>query len=170
MPCQLCTGKCCERLRSLPCAGSPGRSASLLSICLRAPRARAEIPKAVSKRGVTLQVKAFSCSSARVWGPARRGFTDPNKGGITIPPVQHSHTHPHLHTMPKESSPPAAEELPLPGTVSYICKLNWSPRGSNKLERAFLPWPHPCRVLPQGSVIPCAGISGVRRDARPIWS
>lgn len=169
----------CERLRSLPCAGTPSRSASLLNMCLRClplafmkPKARTVIPNAVSKRGVTLQVKAFSCFWARVCGSARRVFTYANKEGSTIIPVQR--THAHLHTMPKESSSPAAEKLPLPGTVSYICNLI-DRTGEATSWRAFLAlrmgaWPHPCRVLPQPRVIPCTGISGVQRDAPPIWS
>lgn len=166
----------CGRLRSLPCVGSPNRSASLLNICLPlAAKARAVIPKAVSKRGVTLQVKAFSCFSARVQGSARRVFTYANKEGIRITPrAARTHTHAHLHTMPKESSFPAAEKLPLSGTVSYICNLI-DHTGEATSWRAFLAlrmgaWPHPCRVLPQPSVILCSGISGVQRDARPIWS
>lgn len=64
--------------------------------------------------------------------------------------------HAHLHTMPKESSFPAAEKLPLPGTESYICNLidhtgeatSWmesvpcAPHGS---VAASLPCPAPAR-------------------------
>lgn len=166
----------CERLRSLPCAGTSSRSASLLNICLRC------LPLAFTKpeQGQQFQKRFLNVGWHYKWKLSlvpRHVCTDPHGGCSLMQTKREAQLSPrsaHLHTMPKESSFPAAEKLPLPGTVSYICNLiDHAGEATSWREFPALrvgAWPHPCPLLPQTGAILCAGISGVQQDAPPIWS